>query len=46
MLFTFKRDEEGRERIYVDDVCVFSMDPGRSPGKRGQLEQKVRGARR
>lgn len=22
MLFTFKRDEEGRERIYVGDVCV------------------------
>lgn len=23
MLFTFKRDEEGRERIYVGDVCVW-----------------------
>jgi hypothetical protein len=23
MLFTFKRDEEGRERIYVDDACVW-----------------------
>ena len=22
MLFTFKRDDEGRERIYVGDVCV------------------------
>lgn len=22
MQFTFKRDEEGRERIYVGDVCV------------------------
>jgi hypothetical protein len=25
MLFTFKRDEEGRERIYVGDVCVARM---------------------
>lgn len=25
MLFTFKRDEEGRERIYVGDVCVAIM---------------------
>lgn len=23
MLFTFKRDEESRERVYVGDVCVF-----------------------
>jgi hypothetical protein len=23
MLFTFKRDEEGRERIYMDNVCVW-----------------------
>lgn len=22
MLFTFKRDDEGRERIYIGDVCV------------------------
>jgi hypothetical protein len=25
MLFTFKRDEEGRERIYVGDVCVAEL---------------------
>ncbi len=25
MLFTFKRDDEGRERIYVGDVCVAEM---------------------
>lgn len=25
MLLTFKRDEEGRERIYVRDVCVAYM---------------------
>jgi hypothetical protein len=23
MLFTFKRDDEGRERMYVGNVCVF-----------------------
>ncbi len=28
MLFTFKRDEEGRERIYVGDVCVARMCDG------------------
>jgi hypothetical protein len=27
MLFTFKRDEEGREHIYVDDVCVAQCLP-------------------
>lgn len=26
MLFTFKRDEEGRERIYVADVCVARIE--------------------
>lgn len=25
MLFTFKRDNEGRERIYVGDVCVAQV---------------------
>lgn len=25
MQFVFKRDEEGRERIYVGDVCVAEM---------------------
>lgn len=25
MLFTFKRDDEGRERIYVGDVCVAEL---------------------
>lgn len=25
MQFVFKRDEEGRERIYVEDVCVAEM---------------------
>lgn len=25
MLFTFKRDEEGFERIYVGDVCVAEL---------------------
>jgi hypothetical protein len=27
MLFTFKRDDEGRERIYVGDVCVAKCMP-------------------
>lgn len=27
MQFTFKRDEEGRERIYVGDVCVAHCLP-------------------
>ncbi len=27
MLFTFKRDDEGRERIYVGGVCVAKMIP-------------------
>lgn len=25
MQFTFKRDEEGRERIYVGDVCIAAL---------------------
>ena len=28
MLFTFRRDGEGRERIYVGDVCVAHMSDG------------------
>ena len=43
MQFTFRRDEEGRERIYVGDVCVFMMDPSRPPGERGELMGKVDG---
>lgn len=26
MLFTFRRDDEGRERIYVGDVCVAEVE--------------------
>lgn len=28
MLFTFKRDDDGRERIYVGDVCVAELRHG------------------
>lgn len=28
MQFVFKRDEEGRERIYVGDVCVATLVVG------------------
>lgn len=26
MLFTFRRDDDGRERIYVGDVCVAEVE--------------------
>lgn len=41
MLFTFKRDDEGRERIYVGNVCVAELvDQTREHGWETGLEAR------